>query len=108
MGGFDPENLPGIIHLAQRHRNLYVDTSLYGSNCELWFTRGSNQAGPLASFVNEFPKQVLFWHGYLRESAEAAKGIQRSDGCINLISRERDAGLRGVQGDGVYCQDEGG
>jgi len=58
--GFDPENLPSIIRLAQRHRNLYVDTSLYGSNCELWFTRGSNQAGPLASFVSEFPKQVLF------------------------------------------------
>lgn len=58
--GFDPENLPDIIKLAQRHRNLYVDTSLYGSNCELWFTRGSNQAGPLASFVRQFPKQVLF------------------------------------------------
>jgi len=58
--GFDPDTLPGIIKLARRHRNLYVDTSLYGSNCELWFMRGSNQAGPLASFVRQFPKQVLF------------------------------------------------
>jgi len=87
--GFDPENLPGIIELAQRHRNLYVDTSLYGSNCELWFTRGSNQAGPLASFVRQFPKQVLFgtdiFGSRLKQPKELSEAMSAS---ISFLTNE--------------------
>merc|ERR1719446_1340825 len=36
--GFDPETLPLLTRLASRHRNLYFDTSLYGSFCEVWFS----------------------------------------------------------------------
>merc|ERR1719379_71731 len=58
--GFDPETLPAVTELAERHRNLYFDTSLYGSFCELWFLRASNQAMPLRELVCNFPRQVLF------------------------------------------------
>lgn len=58
--GFDPATLPAIVSLMERHRNLYLDTSLYGSFCELWFSRASNQAAALAAAVRRFPNQVLF------------------------------------------------
>eukprot|EP00747_Dinoflagellata_sp_TGD_P105738 gnl/TRDRNA2_/TRDRNA2_169645_c0_seq1.p1 gnl/TRDRNA2_/TRDRNA2_169645_c0~~gnl/TRDRNA2_/TRDRNA2_169645_c0_seq1.p1 ORF type:complete len:506 (-),score=98.60 gnl/TRDRNA2_/TRDRNA2_169645_c0_seq1:229-1746(-) len=58
--GFDPETLPGLVSLVARHRHIYFDTSLYGSFCELWFSRASNQAERLREVVQRFPKQVLF------------------------------------------------
>jgi predicted TIM-barrel fold metal-dependent hydrolase len=58
--GFDPDTLPLVTALAERHRNLYFDTSLYGSFCEVWFSRASNQSSPLRDLVCRFPRQILF------------------------------------------------
>merc|ERR1712039_1037781 len=44
----------------ERYPNVYLDTSLYGAFMELWFTRASNQAGPLRDLCLRFPKQILF------------------------------------------------
>lgn len=87
--GFDPETLPGISELLGRHRNLYVDTSLYGTFCELWFSRASNQAAPLADMVRRFPRQILFGSDVFgsrrKRPAEYADALVAS---INFVSEQ--------------------
>ena len=58
--GFDAETLPRIHALLKQHKNLYLDTSLYGAFCELWFTRASNRAAALRELVLAFPRQILW------------------------------------------------
>lgn len=84
--GFDPETMPQICMLAEKHKNLYFDTSLYGSFCEVWFSRASNQAKPLRDLVFRFPRQVLFgsdiFGSRIKQPKEYLDGLRASVGFV--------------------------
>lgn len=88
--GFDAENLPRLDALASRHRNLYFDTSLYGSFCELWFSRASNHASALREFIIKHPRQILFgtdvFASKLKRPSEYVNAMRASIGFIERPS----------------------
>jgi len=88
--GFNPQTLPALSMLLARHPNLYVDTSLYGTFCEMWFTRASNQALALASLVRRFPRQFLFGSDAFGGGNKQVKDLsQNSSGRLILTTKPR-------------------
>eukprot|EP00931_Biecheleriopsis_adriatica_P057115 TRINITY_DN33877_c0_g1_i1.p1 TRINITY_DN33877_c0_g1~~TRINITY_DN33877_c0_g1_i1.p1 ORF type:complete len:534 (+),score=99.05 TRINITY_DN33877_c0_g1_i1:41-1603(+) len=69
--GFDDAHWPSVTSLAEKHSNLYFDTSFYGGYKEVWFSRASGRASQLRNFVLRFPRRVLFGSDVFADSRTA-------------------------------------
>eukprot|EP00927_Polykrikos_kofoidii_P073745 TRINITY_DN69765_c0_g1_i1.p1 TRINITY_DN69765_c0_g1~~TRINITY_DN69765_c0_g1_i1.p1 ORF type:complete len:602 (-),score=57.69 TRINITY_DN69765_c0_g1_i1:8-1750(-) len=58
--GFDDFHWPLIEQMAEKHPNLYFDTSFYGGYKEVWFSRASSRSMALREFTLRFSSRILF------------------------------------------------